>query len=95
MIENHLHFHIKLASREGYLKFIKAITAAIVMAITKVNKFKALTKKFWDARPFTRIVFGEKDRKTMKRYIEINQLEGLGHNRHQAIFIIENYSDQY
>ena len=77
-VGNHLHFHIRISSRAAYLKYIKAITSAIVMAVTGINKFKKLKKHFWDLRPYTRIVFGERARQILKNYIEINQLESFG-----------------
>ena len=89
-VGNHLHFHLKLSTRQSYCKFIKAVTSAIVMAITGVNKFKSLTKAFWDLRPFTRIVFGLKGRQILEKYIQANQLEGQGWNRVAAKEMIKN-----
>lgn len=94
-VGNHLHFHIKFSTVTAYKKFIRSITSAIVMAITKVNKFKKLKKHFWDLRPYTRIVFGQRARLTLQNYIEINQLEGQGWSRAEAIEIIRDWKEKY
>src|SRR4051812_4848501 len=59
-VGNHLHFQIKLTNRHMYRPFIRAVTAAIAMAVTGASRWKPLKKeakdRFWDYRPFTRIV---------------------------------------
>ena len=87
-VKNHLHLQIKLSTRHTYKKFIKAVTSAIVMAVTGVSRIKKLATHFWDYRPFTRVVIGYRARLSLENYIEINELEGLGHNRAEAIFLI-------
>jgi REP element-mobilizing transposase RayT len=91
-VGNHLHFQIKLANRFTYKPFIRAITAAIAMAITGASRWKPLKKQpsdhFWDRRPFTRVVQSFKGFLNLRDYIEINQLEGLGANRSEARMII-------
>jgi hypothetical protein len=91
-VGNHLHFQLKITNRYTYEPFIKAITAAIAMAITGASRWKTLAKmgvkRFWDNRPFTRVVIGFKAFLTLKNYIEINQLEGQGCNRAEAKMII-------
>jgi len=91
-VGNHLHFHIKLRHRKAYKPFIRAITAAIAMAITGTSRWKPLKKKpkdkFWDYRPFTRIVQSYRAFLNLKDYIEVNQLEGLGVSRIAARFIL-------
>ena len=72
---NHLHIHIKLVSRYTYKPFIRAITAAIRMAVTKVSRWNKSKEKFWDLRPFTRVVVSFKAFMNLKDYIKINQLE--------------------
>jgi REP element-mobilizing transposase RayT len=88
-VGNHLHFHIRLSNRFGYHPFIRAVTAAIVMAVTGASRWRKGPKKFWDHRPFTRVVFGQRGFLAMNDYIQINQLEGLGVDRCQARVLIE------
>jgi REP element-mobilizing transposase RayT len=104
-VGTHLHFHVKIAKRRGYLCFIRAVTAAIAMHVSGKNRWtlKKLVEpartgvrrrerqhrdKFWDYRPFTRIVDGFRAFLNLRDYIQINQLEGLGVPRHQARFLL-------
>ena len=91
-VGNHLHLHIKLSSRFGYRPFICAITSAIAMAITGRNRWTAAStatrERFWDYRPFTRFVESFKAYLNLKDYVRINQLEGDGHKRDDARFML-------
>jgi REP element-mobilizing transposase RayT len=89
-VGNHLHFHVKLGSRYTYKQFIRAVTSAIAMAITGMSRWKKLDIKFWDYRPFTRIVQSFRALLTLKDYIEINKLEGLGASRDEARYLVKD-----
>lgn len=91
-VGNHLHFHIKLSTRHGYKPFIRAVTAAIAMAVTGVNRWNKTNgkTKFWDYRPFTRVVVGFKAFLGLRHYVEINQLEGLGWSRINAELLLSS-----
>jgi len=84
---NHIHFHFKLANRYTYKKFIRALTAAIMMAVTKVSRWNKIKEKFWDLRPFTRVIVGFKAFLDMKDYIEINQLEVFYGRKHAQLVV--------
>ncbi len=95
-VGNHLHFQIKLTNRFTYAPFIRAVTAAISMAVTghnrwhsTVGKNKTKLKKFWDYRPFSRVVFGRQGFLTLRDYININQLEGFGFKRNGAKLMLK------
>jgi REP element-mobilizing transposase RayT len=79
-VGNHLHLHIQLTHRLAYKPFIRAITSAIMMAVTGASRWKkvALPKKFWDRRPFSRIAIGLHAALRLQDYVRINQLEGWG-----------------
>jgi len=89
-VGNHLHLHIQLLKRMTYKAFIRAITSAIAMAITGVSRWSKRTNKikFWDYRPFTRVIRGFRALLTVRDYIAINQLEGVGVGRVEARFIV-------
>jgi REP element-mobilizing transposase RayT len=91
---NHIHLHLKLTNRRAYLKFIRAVSAAIAMKITGMSRWNKLDIKFWDRRPFSRVVSGTRDFKNVKNYIEINQLEGLGSTRGEAIRDVQKWNDR-
>jgi REP element-mobilizing transposase RayT len=88
-VGNHLHIHLKLSNRFTYPAFIRAVTSAITMKITGCSKVARLKMKasdrFWDYRPFTRVIVGGFRALTyIKDYVLINQLEGLGVDRGSA-----------
>lgn len=90
IVGNHLHLQIKLSNRFTYFPFIRAITAAIAMAVTQISRWqKAKTPlRFWDYRPFTRVVQSLRAFLNLRDYILINQMEGEGIPRDEARFIL-------
>ena len=92
-VGNHLHFHIKLSNRYTYRPFIRAITAAIAMAITGCSRWKKIKELsgegFWDYRPFTRIVQSYRAFLNLRDYVHINHLECFGYARKDATFIVK------
>ena len=122
VVGNHLHFQIKLSNRFLYTPFIRAVSAAIAMSVTGVNKWtkgdikmpsghsklslvsaaKAKSSEkpsaklpgkrrlgFWEGRPFTRIVESFQGFLNLRNYIWLNQIEGYGHSRGEARYILE------
>jgi REP element-mobilizing transposase RayT len=76
---NHLHLLIRAKAREDYVRFIKTITGLIARLVSGIEKGSRLKRKFWDARPFTRIVsFSKNDFKRVKLYLLRNTLETIG-----------------
>jgi REP element-mobilizing transposase RayT len=88
-VGNHLHFHIKLGNRHAYRAFIRAVTAAIAMAVSGVSRWsKHIQGKFWDYRPFTCIVETKRQFLNLRDYMQINKYEGLGYSRQTARYFI-------
>jgi len=87
-VGNHLHLHIQLRDRHAYKPFIRAISAAIAMAVTGASRWNKVKTKFWDYRPFTRVIVGFNAFLRMKDYIFINQVEGQGYDRPLARIIV-------
>ena len=95
-VGNHLHMQIKLNNRLAYRAFIRAITGAIAMTITGRSRWSqnnhALKeknfKRFWDYRPFSRVIFGWKALLSLRDYIEINQWQGEGFGKAEARMIV-------
>jgi hypothetical protein len=104
-VGNHLHLHLRLGNRYGYKPFIRAITGAIAMAVSGRNRWttsKSLTKesvsgseqnvraeRFWDFRPFTRVVEGLRSILRLEDYVRINRLEAFGIERKRARVIVD------
>lgn len=88
---NHIHLTIQITNRLLYKPFIRALTSALMMAITGASRWqKPLgAKKFWDHRPYSRIVAaGKKAFEALKDYLAINRLQGKGRTREEAEFEI-------
>lgn len=75
---NHLHIIIKLGNRFAYAGFIRALTGTLALKITGANKLRRLKKKFWDYRPYTRVIEWGKAFVTAKDYLLLNQYEAAG-----------------
>lgn len=89
---NHLHLQIKLSNRFTYDAFIRALTGAIAMAVTgrsRWTKGAAAAEKFWDHRPFTRIVESYKAYLRLKDYIRMNEIESEGWKRTEARSMVQ------
>ncbi len=88
---NHVHLHIQLSNRFTYKPFIRATTASIAMAITGMSRWKKLDIKFWDRRPFTRIVIGRRAFLRLADYVFMNGMEGQGHARDFSRLVVEEF----
>lgn len=75
---NHIHLLVRFSSRALYLRFIRTMTASLVRIIIGAKKNSRATSRFFDRRPFTRIVRGFKPFKIVCDYIRLNQLEAAG-----------------
>ena len=73
---SHIHALIRIPSRHAYLAFIRTLTAAIVIAISKLTGQSL--KGLFDLRPFTRILSWGREFTSVRGYLELNQMEGLG-----------------
>ncbi len=94
-VGNHLHFHLQFRSPRSYRDFVRAMTGAIALKITGSSKIKALKERFWTQSPYTRFVFGIKDFLKISDYIKINQLEGFGHGRAVAEYLVRNRKHEF
>ncbi len=97
---NHLHLQIKLTNRFTYAPFIKAVTGAIAMSVSGRTRWtkaqdakrpanaggtrKMIEGKFWDHRPFTRIVQSVRAYFNLKDYVRMNEIESDGFRRKNA-----------
>jgi REP element-mobilizing transposase RayT len=89
-VGNHLHAQVKISNRHVFAGFLRAITGAIAQAVTGLTRWRKPKEKlkFWDRRPFTRVVKSLREVLNLRDYIRINELEGCGYSREQARFII-------
>lgn len=92
-VGNHLHLEIRLSNRNTYKPFIRAITAAIAMAITGASRWNQKKIKFWDHRPFSRIAETWREVFNLRQYIRINRFEGIGFGREEARLLVSGKSE--
>jgi REP element-mobilizing transposase RayT len=96
VVGNHLHLQIRLRGRRtyraSYNSFIRGASAAIAMAVSGTSRWQKKVEKFWDLRPFTRVVEGYRQYVTLQRYIALNQLQGFGCTKREALFELGNSS---
>jgi len=97
-VGNHLHLHIQLSKIAHYRPFIRGLTSAIAMAITGISRWSARmsearvrlgNRKFWDYRPFTRIITGRRDFLGVEDYLSINRFESLGVPRNFGVQVVQ------
>lgn len=91
-VGNHYHLHVKIPNRSLYKAWIRGLSSGIAM-LTLGRKGLYLLKnqeeKFWDYRPFTRVIQSFKAFLNLKDYLRINQFEGLGMPRTQAVLLVK------
>ena len=62
---------------------MRAISGIIALKVTGTNKLKSLKQKFWDYRPWSRIVDWKKAYSIAKDYVIQNHLEAIGYIAHK------------
>ncbi len=75
---NHLHLLIQAPSREQLSAFLKGFTGRVAQLAmgTKTEKARdAFDSRFWDSRPWTRLVSWGKEFRNVLKYIGINTNE--------------------
>lgn len=91
-VGNHIHLLIKIKAgnhfqaRQQLQKFFRAVTGLIARHVLKAERGPSVgkipiqmkTTKFWDQRPFTRVVIGSRGYRFAKDYVVQNTLEALG-----------------
>lgn len=77
-VGNHLHLLIKLGNRFTFAKFIKAVTGVIARLVLGAQRGSAKGQKFWDQRPYSRIVAWKRGYQIVKDYVIQNHLEAIG-----------------
>jgi REP element-mobilizing transposase RayT len=77
-VGNHLHILVKASHRQLFKSFLRAISGLIARITLGVEKGSAKGIKFWDQRPFTRIVSWANDFKIARSYVVQNFNEALG-----------------
>lgn len=75
---NHIHFVLKLKTKESYNKFIRELTSKMALAIRQFFENQLDLKGVLNLRPFTRILEWGKDFRICLNYVTLNIKESLG-----------------
>lgn len=73
---NHVHLIIRVSSRTLYRRWIRDLTASLVLLLARKTGFPL--KRFFDHRPFTRVLNWGKDLRNAIDYLELNEMEVFG-----------------
>lgn len=80
-VGNHLHLLLLASQRKGFINFLRSISGIIARIALGAEKGQAKLEdnsKFWDQRPWTRILAWMKDFKNVSNYVRQNFLESIG-----------------
>ncbi|MEO5667287.1 MAG: transposase [Bdellovibrionota bacterium] len=91
---NHLHLLVQAPSRDHLNAFLRAVSSRISMLVTgarkgtpqtqALSKHAAASARFWDQRPFSRLVSVGRDFMNTLAYISLNSTESAGFSRSSA-----------
>lgn len=76
-VGNHLHIAMRPSSQKAYTMFIKATSGAIALFLKKLG-LNYTKGKFWEARPFSRLVNWGVARLRLLKYLNSNRIEAVG-----------------
>ena len=80
-VGNHLHLLIRATYRRGFIAFLRAISGLIARLVLGAERGSAKLKestKFWDQRPWTRILAWMQDFRNVREYVKLNFNEAMG-----------------
>lgn len=77
-VGNHLHIMLKTGHRNWLLGFLRSITGLIARQVLGVQRGRAKSIKFWDARPFSRIVTWGRAHRNLHSYFDKNRKQAMG-----------------
>jgi hypothetical protein len=75
---NHLHMTVLPRSRPAFNQFIRSISGLVARTVLGAERGNAKSIKFWDKRPYTKIVEWGREFKAVSHYLLQNTLEALG-----------------
>jgi hypothetical protein len=75
---NHLHMIVLPRSRSSFHGFVRSITGLIARLILGAEKANPRGLKFWDKRPFTRVIEWGREFNAVNNYLVQNLLEAYG-----------------
>jgi REP element-mobilizing transposase RayT len=95
---NHLHLVLRPMSRRAFNGFIRSVSGLVARLVLNAERGRAklnskdLLKKFWDQRPFTRIIEWGRDFNSTSNYLLQNSLEAYGFIAFKPRKLLNSYS---
>jgi REP element-mobilizing transposase RayT len=77
-VGNHIHMLVLASHRDFFKNFLRTISGLIARTVLGVQRGSAKRIKFWDQRPWSRIVKWKKDFNGAKKYVNQNFNEAMG-----------------
>ncbi len=77
IVGNQVHLLVSAQTREGFANFLRRFSCEVALHVTRARKGKAFGR-FWTGPAFSRIVESDRALETVRRFIALNPLEGLG-----------------
>lgn len=68
VVNDQLHLLIQLGDLDNFAPFIRSLSGTIAIKVTGANKLAGLKEKFWDFRPWTRVVAQKRGYSLLKDY---------------------------
>ena len=79
---NHIHILIRAHRRSLFHHFFRVVAGQIAQglgpSVTDTPKERQKREKFWEFRPFSRVVRGWTAEKTVRNYLQLNEKEARG-----------------
>ena len=85
-VGNHLHFKIKISSRENFQKFLKSMTTQIARYVTGARKGKPFGR-FWQGLAYSRVLCSSRENLILDGYLAGNREEVTSGYSGREIFL--------
>lgn len=75
---NHLHLVLRALDRKSFQTFLKVVASRTARFVLAVERGRAKRVRFWDKRPYSRLLTWGPEFKNVLRYVARNSKEALG-----------------
>lgn len=75
---DHVHILAHAGSRAQFQAYFRVVSGQFAQIVTDTFKRRQCGVRVWKYRPYTRVVRGDRDQRTVRNYIRLNELEASG-----------------
>jgi len=79
-VGNHIHILLRTGHRKWLSNYLRSITGLIARQVLGAERGKGKDIKFWDARPFSRVITWGRAYKGVHKYFDKNKRQAMGLN---------------